>query len=170
MQYISAMTTPGGGRQDIPNRLKRHFFVFAMVQPSVLAINEIYGQMLRGRFADNTNKNFRQILRFMPSISVQLWDWMRQKMLPTPTKFHYSFNLRELSRIFQGILRTPRESVPDTHTLFRLWRHECERVFADKLTTIEDKFNFQDLKITEGVGRQFAVSMFALDVLPANPE
>ena len=58
LQYISAMSTPGGGRQDIPNRLKRHFFVFAMTQPSIAAINEIYGQMLKGRFADNFGKNF----------------------------------------------------------------------------------------------------------------
>ena len=51
LQYIGAMGHPGGGRQDIPNRLKRHFFIFNMILPSMNSINEIYGQMLGGRFA-----------------------------------------------------------------------------------------------------------------------
>ena len=52
--------------------------------------------------------------------------------------------MRELSRVFQGLLRTPRSSVPDGKTLVLLWRHENERVYADKLTTLEDKGLFLD--------------------------
>ena len=48
LQYLCAMGHPGGGRQDIPNRLKRHFFTFNLILPSTQAINEIYGQMLKG--------------------------------------------------------------------------------------------------------------------------
>jgi dynein heavy chain len=69
---------------------------------------------------------------------------MRTKMLPSPTKFHYVFNLRDLSRVFQGVLRTPRASITNSVALVQLWRHECERVFSDKLTTLEDKFAFNE--------------------------
>lgn len=63
-------------------------------------------------------------------------------MLPTPAKFHYVFNMREISRIFKGILGVPKDVINKPQyvkamksevLLVGLWRHECERVFVDKL-------------------------------------
>jgi dynein heavy chain len=144
LQYLGAMGHPGGGRQDIPNRLKRHFFIFNLILPTIQVINEIYGQMMHGRYHDVVVSTFTRMTEFLPEISVKLWNWMRFRMLPSPTKFHYTFNLRDVSRLFQGILRTPRSSVTDEKTFVQLWRHECERVFCDKLTTIEDKKLFME--------------------------
>lgn len=143
LQYIGAMGHPSGGRNDIPNRLKRHFFVLNLILPSFQAINEIYGQMLRGRYF-GMPKYYTDLTNALPSVSVNLWNWMRTKMLPTPSKFHYVFNLRDLSRVFQGVLRTPKCSILEPKSLVQLWRHECERVFSDKLTNAEDKQAFLD--------------------------
>eukprot|EP00961_Rhodomonas_salina_P211266 2852996-Rhodomonas_salina.1 len=60
-------------------------------------------------------------------------------MLPTPAKFHYLFNMRELSRVFGGLFEAPRDTIKDEVYLVKLWRHECERVFTDKLTNAPDK-------------------------------
>jgi len=69
-------------------------------------------------------------------------------MLRTPTKFHYQFNMRELSRVFKGILNIKREvakkslnlkGMPSHIYLIALWKHESERVFADKLVNEKDK-------------------------------
>lgn len=101
LQFVGAMNHPGAGMNDIPNRLKRHFFMFNLLLPSVNSINKIYGQMLQGRFLD-TQPSYLQTAMAMPDATIRLWNWMRVKMLPSPSKFHYIFNIRELSRVFQG--------------------------------------------------------------------
>lgn len=44
------MNTPGGGKNDIPNRLKRQFAIFNVPPPSTAAINDIFGSLVAGRF------------------------------------------------------------------------------------------------------------------------
>ena len=46
-RYLAAMNIPGGGKNDIPNRLKRQFAIFNVPLPSVAAINNIFGALVR---------------------------------------------------------------------------------------------------------------------------
>ena len=175
LQFLAAMQHPGGGKNDIPNRLKRNFFIFNMVLPSITSINDIYGQMLAGRFpVAKIPAETMQVVNTLTTATISLWRTVKDKMLPTPAKFHYVFNLRELSRVFQGIMLTPSETVRTGgyrceqkitpfggggSTLLQIWKHECERVFSDKLTNLKDKqlyAKYMEAQLLESFGPELA--------------
>ena len=60
--------------------------------------------------------------------------------LPIPAKSHYTFNLRDFSRVIRGILLVPAPQLTTGEKLTRLWIHECYRVFYDRLNDPEDRY------------------------------
>lgn len=100
-QYVSCMN-PTAGSFTITPRLQRHFAVFALSFPGLDALNTIYSSILSQHMAANS---------FLPAVqkmaqsvvggALALHSRVLQSFLPTAIKFHYVFNLRDLSNIFQ---------------------------------------------------------------------
>ena len=100
------MMHPGGGRNDIPNRLKRQFFSLNMTPPSNKSIGDIYGSVLGALF--NPKKYTPDIIQmksYLIEATIAVWETVGKRLLPTPAKFHYLFNIRELARVFGGICK-----------------------------------------------------------------
>ena len=78
------------------------------------SIDDMFGQMLRGRFPKSGggwNRETLNTVKNMTQATIDLHQKVKAKMLPTPAKFHYIFNLRDLSRVFQGLLLTPLNTI-----------------------------------------------------------
>ena len=71
--------------------------------------------------------------------TLDVYNLVSRELLPTPAKSHYTFNMRDVSKVFQGICVCTRESIPKIDDLVRCWMHECERVFKDRLTNRPDQ-------------------------------
>ena len=101
MQYIAAMGHPTGGRNDVPNRLKFKLLVFNVVVPSTVSVDNIYGSILLVRFDQKSGAapGVIALARRLTGATIALWHRVSRTMLPTPSRFHFVFNLRELSRI-----------------------------------------------------------------------
>ena len=61
------------------------------------------------------------------------------EFLPTPSKSHYVFNLRDFARVVNGVLLVPSSHMQEGDKLIRLWIHEVYRVFYDRLTADNDR-------------------------------
>ena len=66
------------------------------------------------------------------------------KFLPTPSKSHYVFNLRDFARVVFGVLLVPSTHLQEGDKLIRLWIHEVYRVFYDRLIDNNDRVMFFD--------------------------
>ena len=72
-------------------------------------------------------------------MTVRLYNTLVELLPRTPIKFHYIFNLRDLSRVYEGLCRSTVEYFNQNQQFIRLWRNECLRVFGDKLINNEDR-------------------------------
>uniref|UniRef100_A0A3Q2VPV0 Dynein axonemal heavy chain 11 n=1 Tax=Haplochromis burtoni TaxID=8153 RepID=A0A3Q2VPV0_HAPBU len=128
-QYITCMN-PTAGSFSINPRLQRHFSVFAVHFPGADALATIFSSILSAHFLQGG---------FSYGVSpICLHQKISQNFLPTAIRFHYIFNLRDLSNIFQGILFALPESIRYPMDLVHLWLHESSRVYSDKLMEEKD--------------------------------
>ena len=67
------------------------------------------------------------------SATIELYANITKSLLPIPSKFHYTFNMRDVAKVFQGILMSDKNQIVQGDDFGRLWMHECTRVFADRL-------------------------------------
>eukprot|EP00756_Hemistasia_phaeocysticola_P003201 Hpha_TRINITY_DN12121_c2_g2::TRINITY_DN12121_c2_g2_i1::g.81783::m.81783/K10408/DNAH; dynein heavy chain, axonemal len=149
MGYWGAMSTPGGGKTDIPERLKSRFSCFCVPLPTDSSLHQIFGSIFHARFSgDAYTAPTRWVAERLAPLSIAFWRRITKKMLPTPSKFHYVFNLRDLSNVCQGMLKADRVVFTGTDDrptaepevlLCRLWKHEATRVFSDRLNDEKDK-------------------------------
>jgi dynein heavy chain len=75
---------------------------------------------------------------------------IQKDMLPTPAKSHYLFNLRDVSRVIQGIQSVHKQKLTSIRKVVRLWIHEMERVFGDRFIDKADSEKFYRQVIKSG--------------------
>ena len=146
VQYVACMN-PTAGSFTIDTRLQRHFTVFSVSFPGQDALKTIYSSILQGHLAGASFQ--QQVVRSQERLVVAalaLHAKVATTFLPTAIKFHYIFNLRDLSNIFQGILFTTPECLKTPLDLVRVWLHETCRVYGDKMIENKDMETFANMK------------------------
>lgn len=143
MITLAACAPPGGGRNEVSPRLLRHFSMIWLCNLSQDSMYRIFSKILHG-FVSFTMPEYEKIVEKLVKGSVNIYIRIQKELLPTPTRSHYTFNLRDLSKVFQGVLMVKAKFLPNLDSLIRLWCHESSRVFRDRLINDEDRDWFNE--------------------------
>ncbi|CAE8588678.1 unnamed protein product [Polarella glacialis] len=129
---------PGGGRNKMTLRFTRHSLVLCMPPTSEEAMTTIFGSIING-FLAKFKGDVQGLANAAVAGTIEIYNKCGDELLPTPTRPHYTFNLRDVSKVFQGLLMVKPMHVPTAEAFTRLWYHELSRVFSDRLINSEDK-------------------------------
>uniref|UniRef100_A0A7N6C1K8 Dynein axonemal heavy chain 12 n=1 Tax=Anabas testudineus TaxID=64144 RepID=A0A7N6C1K8_ANATE len=133
LQLISAMGPPGGGRNAVTSRFLRHFNIFSINAFSDETMVRIFSNVVAFNL-----KNYDFPPEYF-TLGNQIVTATMEHLLPTPAKSHYTFNLRDFSRVIQGCLLLRKESLENKRTMICLFVHEVFRVYYDRLVDDKDR-------------------------------
>ncbi|KAF5833108.1 hypothetical protein DUNSADRAFT_10689 [Dunaliella salina] len=139
VQFVAAMGPPGGGRSAVTNRYLRHYSVVSITSFDSDNLSIIFNTLVDHWMSKyNYPQPISKLTRSLVAASIEVYTLAQRELLPTPTKSHYTFNLRDMSKVFQGITKA-NEHVADPLQMVRLWTHEVLRVFYDRLVDNDDR-------------------------------
>jgi dynein heavy chain len=152
ISFVSSMGPPGGGRNPVTPRFIRHFNVIGYTELADSSKLSIFETIL-ANFMVTFPDEMRDLSSSLVDASIHVYNTICKELLPTPQRCHYTFNLRDLAKVFQGMLMGAPNRLRDMKELLRLWVHENKRVFADRLISLEDHAWFKALIDSELKGK-----------------
>ncbi|XP_046888652.1 dynein axonemal heavy chain 3 [Hypomesus transpacificus] len=156
--FMSAMGPPGGGRNDITGRFTRHLNIVSIDSFDDETLSKIFTSITDWHFGTGFDAAFYRLGKIMVQATMALYKDTIDSFLPTPSKSHYIFNLRDFSRVIRGVLLSPHTHLQEGDKLIRLWIHEVYRVFYDRLIDKEDRETFFNI-VKERTSGYFKQSM-----------
>ncbi|GMH99793.1 hypothetical protein TrVE_jg2105 [Triparma verrucosa] len=145
IQFMAAMGPPGGGRTQITQRYVRHFNLFNFIPFDDDSLKMVFVTILDWFLAKGFGGPVKQCGEAVVSATIDVYNTISANLLPTPAKSHYTFNLRDISKVFQGIVQVTSANVKDKDSFIRLWAHEVFRVFHDRLIDEEGRDWFKTM-------------------------
>jgi dynein heavy chain len=104
VRFAGAMGPPGNGRNSISSRYIRHFNVLYIEPYKDSSLTYIFQVVMDWMFASKSNPSFPAPVQALKDNivknTIHIYQETMKKFRPTPAKSHYTYNLRDVSKIF----------------------------------------------------------------------
>jgi dynein heavy chain len=146
-QLVGCMN-PTAGSFEINPRLQRWFATFAIGLPETMSLHTIYLTFLTGHLK-KFDEEVQAVARDLVRCAVSLHREVMMNFRKTAQNFHYEFNIRHISNVFQGLLVSQPAQFKTPEKFVHLWLHESERVYGDRLVSYEDLAKYNTIVQTQ---------------------
>ena len=161
-QMLAAMN-PTAGSFFVNPRLQRHFWILNVSFPEASSLFTIYSTFATGHFGKGFKAAVQEIINPIIKAAIALHPVMVSNFRKTAINFHYEFSIRHLANIFQGLLIAQPAQFPDPEKVVKLWIHESERIYGDRLVSKEHFELYKSLMgdlVKKSFGKFSALSKF----------
>lgn len=118
------MGPPGGGRSFVTPRILRHLSLTSFTSFEDETLNRIFTTILKWFFSSfGFNADVLKSEAKIFSSTLEIYKSAIDQFLPTPTKSHYLFNLRDFARVIFGICMSDKEKLQSQDQAVRIWLH-----------------------------------------------
>merc|ERR1719506_2194446 len=168
-QYMACMN-PTAGSFIVNPRLQRWFWTLAVPFPEQSALNTVYSTFMKGHFERLPFKaSVQEVVSGIIKAALQCHATTASTFRKTAANFHYEFNIRHLSGVFNGLLSANPKEFTDPEKLCALWLHESERIYGDRLVSVADLKKFKAI-VLDMSKKMFGKFNFAKYYQEKNPE
>ena len=143
---IMACMNPTAGSFVVDARFQRQFTTFSCQLPPTASLQQIYGSILAAHLY-SFEDSVLNLSGAVTAAASELQTNVANQFLPSAVKFHYIFNLRDITNVFNGMLRSDSRYLIEPTVMLKLFMHEAERVYKDRLTTDKDLRRFDEMQL-----------------------
>lgn len=138
--FISAMGPPGPGRNTITPRFQRHLSLLSFTELDGKVMEMIFQRILTWRMeTGDYDPSVKKVSKQVVKATLEMYKLVCENFKPLPSKIHYTFNLRDFSKVIIGICLSDKDTIQSKEMMIKLWVHEVWRVFSDRLNSKEDR-------------------------------
>lgn len=165
---VIAAMNPTSGSFFVNPRYMRHFWTCAIGLPEQSSLGIIYETFLKAHFS-RFKTTIQDLIPQLIKGALTLHDKVSSTFRKTAINFHYEFNIRHISNVFAGILQTQPTNFVETEKVIKLWYHESERTYADRLVEAAHIKSYNELAL-DTVKKVFGKNVVQKHYQGDNPE
>ena len=156
---IGNMTSNNMMEYDLDPRFLSKFSLLNVPKPPEEELCHIFSLILQSKWlpSQGDKREVYDSINLIIHLSLKLFSSLTDSLQTSPSKFHYSFTMRDLSRLMEGLCSLNDSWYHEKYSMIRFWRNEIHRIFFDRLVSASDR-SFADGILNEVIVKEIKES------------